>query len=83
MSLYSRAVITDPEGADARRARGRGGPTWKRMLEVGSGDGRLTWRSAELTANVLGVDPDAEWVATARADTPNRCATAFVLRRST
>jgi 2-polyprenyl-3-methyl-5-hydroxy-6-metoxy-1,4-benzoquinol methylase len=40
------------------------------VLEVGSGDGRLTWRYAGLAAEVLGIDPDREAVAVARASTP-------------
>jgi ubiquinone/menaquinone biosynthesis C-methylase UbiE len=41
-----------------------------RVLEVGAGDGRLTWRYAAQAAKVLAVDPDEERIAQARADLP-------------
>jgi len=40
----------------------------RRVLEVGSGEGRLTWGFAPLAASVLAFDPDETAVATARAD---------------
>ena len=42
----------------------------RRVLEVGSGEGRLTWGIAPLAASVLAFDPDAEYIATARAACP-------------
>ena len=42
----------------------------KRVLEIGCGDGRLTWLYAELTARVEGIDPDEEDIALARQNTP-------------
>ena len=40
----------------------------RRVLEVGSGEGRLTWGFAPLAASVLAFDPDAEVIAMARAE---------------
>jgi predicted RNA methylase len=40
----------------------------RRVLEVGSGEGRLTWGFAPLAASVLAFDPDKAVVASARAD---------------
>jgi ubiquinone/menaquinone biosynthesis C-methylase UbiE len=40
----------------------------KRVLEIGSGEGRLTWGFAPLAASVHAFDPDEEVVATARAE---------------
>jgi 2-polyprenyl-3-methyl-5-hydroxy-6-metoxy-1,4-benzoquinol methylase len=37
----------------------------KRVLEIGCGNGRLTWRFADLAARVVAIDPDAEDVALA------------------
>ena len=36
--------------------------TWKgaSVLEIGSGDGRLTWRFAGKVARVVGIEPDTE-----------------------
>ena len=42
----------------------------QRVLEIGSGEGRLTWGFASRAASVLAFDPSEEDVATARA----RCA---------
>jgi 2-polyprenyl-3-methyl-5-hydroxy-6-metoxy-1,4-benzoquinol methylase len=43
-------------------------PDWegKRVLEVGRGDGRLTWRFAEHAASVSAIDPDEDDIAQAR-----------------
>jgi ubiquinone/menaquinone biosynthesis C-methylase UbiE len=61
------ARIVDAEGAHLaailRAADFRG----RRVLEVGSGEGRLTWGFAPLAASVLAFDPNEEVVATARA----------------
>jgi ubiquinone/menaquinone biosynthesis C-methylase UbiE len=42
----------------------------KRVLEVGCGEGRLTWGIAPVASSVLAFDPVAEDVARARADCP-------------
>jgi ubiquinone/menaquinone biosynthesis C-methylase UbiE len=42
----------------------------KRVLEIGAGSGRLTWRYAELAGEVVGIDPKPERVAQAREDMP-------------
>lgn len=42
----------------------------KRVLEIGCGNGRLTFRYADRTTSVLGVDPDAAAIADARAVRP-------------
>jgi len=41
-----------------------------RVLELGCGDGRLTFRYAAPTARVLAVDPSADAIAAAVAGTP-------------
>jgi ubiquinone/menaquinone biosynthesis C-methylase UbiE len=40
----------------------------QRVLEVGSGEGRLTWGFAPLAASVLAFDPDEDVVTTARSE---------------
>ena len=42
----------------------------KDVLEVGCGDGRLTWRFAPATRSVLALDPDESMLARARASRP-------------
>jgi ubiquinone/menaquinone biosynthesis C-methylase UbiE len=40
------------------------------VLELGCGDGRLTFRYADKAASVLAIDPDAEAIARARGAVP-------------
>ena len=64
------ARVVDPEGAQLaavlRAADFRG----RRVLEVGCGDGRLTWGIGTLAASVLAFDPVEESVLTARRECP-------------
>jgi magnesium-protoporphyrin O-methyltransferase len=43
----------------------------KHVLEIGCGDGRLTWRYADKAAHVTAIEPSAEQVALARENLPN------------
>jgi len=45
--------------------------TGKSVLEIGSGDGRLTWRFADKVARVTAIEPDAEKHAAALAGRPS------------
>ena len=42
----------------------------KRVLEIGCGDGRLTWLFAEQAARVVAVDPEADDIALAIKNCP-------------
>jgi SAM-dependent methyltransferase len=42
----------------------------RRVLEIGCGDGRLTYRYADRTRYVLGIDPDRAAIANARLARP-------------
>jgi len=42
------------------------------VLEIGAGDGRMTWHYAPRAAQVIGVDPDAEALAFFLEDRPRR-----------
>jgi len=61
----------DPEGTEIRvlnslcRLRGRD------VLEIGAGNGRLTWRYAQRAASVVAVEPDGGRVGRAIAARPN------------
>ena len=43
----------------------------KRVLEIGAGTGRLTWRYASMAAEVVGIDPNPERIARAQDDMPD------------
>lgn len=44
--------------------------TGKHVLEVGSGEGRLTWRYAGLARRITGIDPDRDALRVASYDMP-------------
>jgi ubiquinone/menaquinone biosynthesis C-methylase UbiE len=60
----------DPEGAETDALARLAPVDGLRVLELGCGDGRLTFRYAAAAASVLAVDPDAEQIASARAALP-------------
>jgi cyclopropane fatty-acyl-phospholipid synthase-like methyltransferase len=65
------AVQRDPEGRETRLLFDLVGDfSGKRVLEIGSGEGRLTWHYIEEAAHVTGIDPDPDRIATAIEDTP-------------
>jgi ubiquinone/menaquinone biosynthesis C-methylase UbiE len=64
------ASIKDPDGAEIRALERLIDFTDQRVLEVGSGEGRLTWRYAASTRSVLGIEPEAESVVVARSEVP-------------
>jgi len=50
----------DPEGNEARHLKGFADFGGRRVLEIGCGDGRLTWRYAASAARVTGIDVDRD-----------------------
>jgi ubiquinone/menaquinone biosynthesis C-methylase UbiE len=64
------APLVDPEGVELETLRALAPVDGLRVLELGCGDGRVTFRLAETAASVLAVDPDEERIAAARATLP-------------
>lgn len=64
------ALRVDPEGHEIRALRGAAKWRGRKVLEIGSGDGRLTARLARLGAVVEAIEPDAALVRTARRTFP-------------
>jgi len=66
--------VKDPTGVEARVLDELAGFEDKRVLEIGCGDGRMTWLYAEQAREVLGVDSDEEAIRDARTALPDRLA---------
>jgi ubiquinone/menaquinone biosynthesis C-methylase UbiE len=60
----------DPEGAEPRALAQLVSLEDLRVLELGCGDGRLTFRYADATSSVLAIDPDAASIEKARQTVP-------------
>jgi ubiquinone/menaquinone biosynthesis C-methylase UbiE len=60
----------DPEGVEARAVSKAAGLDRARVLEIGTGDGRLAYRYADRTALVVGLEPQPEELRSALALRP-------------
>ena len=71
----------DPEGTETTVIHELVGFSGADVLEVGCGDGRLTWRYAEEAATVLAMDMNPEKIERAAEATPAslRAKTSFVV----
>ena len=66
------AIQIDPEGNEIAALLDLAGDfTGKNVLEIGSGDGRLTWRYAHQTSHVIGIEPNADKTALAEENMPS------------
>jgi ubiquinone/menaquinone biosynthesis C-methylase UbiE len=61
----------DPEGFEKKILHKYAEFVNKRVLEVGCGEGRLTWKYATASNLSVGFDPDYEALIVARADSPS------------
>jgi 2-polyprenyl-3-methyl-5-hydroxy-6-metoxy-1,4-benzoquinol methylase len=64
-------ILSDPENNEARALFDFANFTGKHVLEVGCGDGRLTWHYAEAAGHVTAIDPYEKAILRAKAKVPN------------
>ena len=65
-------IISDPDNNEPRALFEIVDIKDKHVLEIGCGDGRLTWRYAEEAAHVTAIEPSVEQIALARENLPGR-----------
>src|SRR5512141_1300985 len=61
-------VQLDPENSETTALLAYADFTDKRVLEIGCGDGRLTWRYADRAAHVIAIDPNKDRIDSAIND---------------
>ena len=64
------AVRIDPENNETRALFDLADFEGKKVLEIGSGDGRLTWLFADRAARTTAIEPYAESISQAQEDVP-------------
>lgn len=64
-------VRIDPENNEPRALFALADFTGRHVMEIGCGDGRLTWRYAAKAAHVTAIDPFAEGIRRAREKLPD------------
>ncbi len=62
-------ILNDPEGTEAANLHAIADFRDRRVLEIGCGDGRLTWRYAGEAASVTAIDPNPDDIEAAVAAT--------------
>ena len=60
----------DPEGFEKKTLLKYADFADSRVLEIGCGEGRLTWKYAAASGLTVGLDPDFDSLRVARADCP-------------
>jgi len=64
-------IQKDPEQNETKHLHKIVDFTGKRILEVGCGEGRLTWRYASASLSTVGLDPDKDSLRVAAIDRPS------------
>lgn len=60
----------DPEQNETKYLHTFADLTNRRVLEIGCGEGRLTWQYAKGTRETIGIDPDRDALRIAKVDKP-------------
>ena len=63
-------IRVDPDNNETRVLLDIVNFSGQHVLEIGCGDGRVTWRYAEKAARVTAIDPSSKLIAQAKADLP-------------
>ncbi len=63
-------IRTDPENTETRALFDMVDFNGQHVLEIGCGNGRVTWRYADKAAHVTAIDPSAKQIAQANKDLP-------------
>jgi len=61
----------DPEGNEKKYLHKFADFANKRILEIGCGEGRLTWQFAKATQTTVAIDPDTDALRIATVDRPS------------
>jgi 2-polyprenyl-3-methyl-5-hydroxy-6-metoxy-1,4-benzoquinol methylase len=64
-------IRVDPENNETRALFDITNVDGQHVLEIGCGDGRLTWRYADKAERVTAIEPDADQIALAREHLPS------------
>ncbi len=64
-------TLKDPEGFERKYLHKFADFAGQRILEIGCGEGRLTWKYAAASAQTVGFDSDHDALRIARADAPH------------
>lgn len=67
-------VTMDQEGHGVRKLLEFSEFSWKRVLEIGCGEGRMTYPLAELARHITAIDPRVEDIQFAVRNTPENLA---------
>jgi ubiquinone/menaquinone biosynthesis C-methylase UbiE len=68
-------LIKDPERSERKYIHDVADFNNKRVLEIGCGEGRLTWKYASASSFTVGLDSDKDGVRVATIDRPSDLAT--------
>lgn len=64
-------IRIDPEKNETQALLAMANLSGRHVLEIGCGDGRLTWRYADKAAHVTAIEPSAEQIRLAKENLPN------------
>jgi ubiquinone/menaquinone biosynthesis C-methylase UbiE len=65
-------IRTDPENNETRALLDMTNFSGQHVLEIGCGDGRVTWLYADKAAHVTAIDPSTRLIALARQELPSQ-----------